>query len=130
MSSPIRSYRDLTVWQAALTLAVQVYRLIRELPRPDQFRVGDQLARSATSIAANIAEGHGRRRRAEFVRFLDIANASRCETETHLEICARLGLADSTAIATLVAQLESIGRMVTGLRRSLVRSGNRAPHDE
>jgi four helix bundle protein len=120
MPSTINSYRDLKVWKNAVELTVGIHRLVRGFPRPDQFRIGDQLARSVFSIAANIAEGHGRRRPAEFVRFLDIANGSRCETETALEVCARLELSDNAMKEELLAQCHEIGRMLTGLRRSLL----------
>ena len=121
MPSTINSYRDLKVWENAVGLTVRIHKLVRGFPRADQFRIGDQLARSVFSIAANIAEGHGRRRPAEFVRFLDIANGSRCESETALEVCVRLELVDPAMKEELLAECHEIGRMVTGLRRSLLK---------
>jgi four helix bundle protein len=122
VSPSIRSFRDLKVWNAAVDLAVEVHQLVRHLPRADQFRIGDQLARAATSVAANIAEGYGRRRPAEFIRFIDIANGSRSETETLLEVCVRLGLVLVSGQDRLASQLSAIGKMLTGLRRSILTS--------
>lgn len=81
---------------------------------------GDQMVRAATSVAANIAEGYGRRRRAEYIRFLDIANGSRCEIETQFEVCSRIEVISGTESEVLHAQSERIGRMLTGLRSRLV----------
>jgi four helix bundle protein len=68
------------------------------------------------SIAANIAEGYGRRRSGEYLRFLDIANGSRCELETRLEVCMRAALLNKETGADLLNQSEIIGRMLSRLR--------------
>ena len=58
MSSEVNTFRDLTVWQPAMELATTVYRLTNRFPRSEQFGLTAQMRRSATSIPANIAEGH------------------------------------------------------------------------
>ncbi len=122
MPTPILSYRDLKVWRDAVHFAVRIHRLVRRFPRADQFRVGDQLARAVTSIASNVAEGYGRRRSLEYLRFLDIANSSRCEAETQLAICVGLELIDFRTNEELLEASQAIGRMLTGLRRSIART--------
>lgn len=112
----IRSYRDLGVWQRGIELAVAIHRYVRSLPRTEQYAIGDQLIGCSTSIASNIAEGYGRRRSAEYLRFLDIANGSRCELETRLEVCARAELIRRETSEDLLNQSEIIGRMLTKLR--------------
>ena len=66
---PIRSYRDLRVWQEGIDLAVCVYRLTEEMPRREMYSLTDQIRRAASSVPANIAEGSGRRHTAEFCQF-------------------------------------------------------------
>ncbi|MBT9445024.1 MAG: four helix bundle protein [Hyphomonadaceae bacterium] len=56
----IRSYRDLTIWQDAMTLAETVYRLTSAFPKDELYGMTSQMRRASVSIAANIAEGHGR----------------------------------------------------------------------
>jgi hypothetical protein len=56
----IGSYRDLRVWQDAMTIAPDCYALTSGFPREEAFGMTAQIRRSAVSIAANIAEGHGR----------------------------------------------------------------------
>jgi four helix bundle protein len=117
--SGIRSHRDLEVWRKAVDLAVQVHCLVRSLPRAEQFAVGDQLIGCSTSIPANIAEGYGRRRSREYIRFLDIANGSSCELDTRLEVCGRLGLIPREEISALQQEASGIGQMLSRLRQRI-----------
>lgn len=102
-----------------MSLAVRAHLLTRKFPRGEQLRIADHLAKSATSVASNITEGYGRRRSVEYIRFRDIANGSLCKTETQLEICARLALVDEKTAAEFLEASQSIGRMLTGLHRSI-----------
>jgi four helix bundle protein len=88
----INSYRDLHVWQDGMTLAEQCYRLTKGFPREELFAMASQIRRSASSIPANIAEGHGRENTRTFVQYLRIAQGSVKELETHLLLAARVGL--------------------------------------
>ncbi len=87
----MQGYKELLVWQKAMELVEEVYRLIRSIPESERFALIDQIRRSVISIPSNIAEGRGRNTEKEFVRFLNIANGSAFELETQLIICLRLG---------------------------------------
>ena len=76
--------KDLIVWQLADELRREVIRLAESPTVQKDFRFRDQLRSAAGSIPANIAEGYGRLRHAEFVRFLDYATGSLRETEEWL----------------------------------------------
>jgi four helix bundle protein len=65
----INSYRDLRVWQDAMTLAAACYELTKAFPKEEMFGLSSQMRRSAASIAANIAEGHGREQTAPSFNF-------------------------------------------------------------
>jgi four helix bundle protein len=93
----IRSHRDLIVWRKGIDLAVETYRLARSLPAQERFVLKEQMFRASVSIPSNIAEGHGRMSKGDFVRFLRIARGSLYELETHYELCKRLGYVDDTA---------------------------------
>jgi four helix bundle protein len=69
-SRDIKSYRDLRVWQEAMAVAVECYVLTKAFPREEAYGMTAQVRRAAASIAANIAEGHGREARGSFVQFL------------------------------------------------------------
>jgi four helix bundle protein len=116
---PINSYRDLRVWQDAMSLAEASYRLTREFPREELFGLTSQIRRSAGSIAANIAEGHGRENTGSFVQSLRIAQGSLKELETHLILAERVALLPASTLQAVLAQCESLGKMVRALIRSL-----------
>lgn len=109
--SNIKNYRDLIVWQKAMSLVEEVYRILRSFPADERFRICDQLSCAVVSIPSNVAEGNGRETASEYARFLSIARGSLCETMTQLEIAKRLGYISD------YAQAESLG---TDVRRMLI----------
>ena len=115
----IRSYRDLTVWQKGMDLVVEVYRLTELFPREEQFGLVSQIRRAAVSIPANIAEGHGRLHRADFLRYLSISRGSLTEVETHLEIAIRLEYLSQDQVRQAWDLLQDTGRLLNGLIRAL-----------
>jgi four helix bundle protein len=119
----IASYRDLLVWRKAVDLAIECYRVTRHFPASETYGLASQLRRSAVSVAANIAEGHGGKHLGSYLRHLAFAHGSLMEVETHLIIAARLSYLDSAQ--TLLSATAEIGRMLNGLRTQL--SARRAP---
>ncbi|MGE5564627.1 MAG: four helix bundle protein [Parcubacteria group bacterium] len=113
------SYRDLTVWQRAMELTEEAYRVARLLPKTEEYRLTSQLVRAAVSVPANIAEGHARAGRKEFLNFLSIAGGSLAETETLLLLAARVGYVSAAQTANALARAEEVGRMLTSLKRRL-----------
>jgi four helix bundle protein len=87
----MKNFRDLQVWGKAHVLALDVYRLTARFPREELFGLTSQMRKCSASIAANIAEGCGRRGNAEFHRFLQIAAGSASELEYHILLARDLG---------------------------------------
>jgi four helix bundle protein len=115
----IKSYRDLRVWQDAMALAEAAYQLTRGFPKDETFGMSSQIRRSATSIPANIAEGHGRETTGAFVQSLRVAQGSLKEFETHLLLAGRVGLLNEPSIEMAMGQCEALGKMLRSLIRSL-----------
>jgi four helix bundle protein len=115
----INSYRDLRVWQDAMILAESCYRLTRQFPRDELFGLTSQIRRSAGSVPANIAEGHGRDNTGNFVQHLRVAQGSLKELETHLILAERVGILPSPDLQAALTLCESLGKMVRALIRSL-----------
>ncbi len=88
---PVRSYRDLTVWQRSMTLAELVYAATSQFPKSELYGLVSQMRRAAISIPSNIAEGHSRISTGGYVQFLGIARGSLAELETQIELAKRLG---------------------------------------
>jgi len=114
-----RSYRDLQVWRRALDWAEAVYRISKRWPSDERFGLTSQARRAAVSIAANIAEGAGRRTTGEFLQFVGIAKGSLAEAETLLLLSARLAYTPEDEIDDLINEANEIGRMLSGLSSSL-----------
>lgn len=116
---PIRSYRDLVVWQKSMDLVVLCHQLADQLPQSEKYGLCSQIRRAAGSIPANIAEGFGRHNRGDFVHHLWISNGSLKELETHIEVVVRLKFCARADVTKHVALCEEVGRMLLGLIRKL-----------
>jgi len=109
----VQSYRDLLVWQKSVELAIGCYRAIKNFPASERYELTIQIQKSAVSVAANIAEGHGRKTLGEYLHHLSIARGSLMELETHLIIAARLSYLRPSR--TLLEESAEVGRMLNGL---------------
>jgi len=87
----IKGFEDLEIWKEAHKLTVKIYETTRNFPKDELYGLISQLRRSASSVAANIAEGHSRDTTKEFIKFLYNARASAAETEYHLILSRDLG---------------------------------------
>jgi four helix bundle protein len=99
----IASHRDLAVWQKSVDLAVYVYELVRTFPSFERFGMSMQMTRAATSVPANIAEGHARSTRRDCARFVSIAKGSLMELETFIMISERIGYATRSTTRPLLS---------------------------
>ena len=105
-------FRELIVWQKAMTLVKSVYTLTSSLPKSEQFGLVGQARRAAVSIPANIAEGHGRNSRKDYARFLVAARGSLRELETLLLLIDDLEYA---VTGEELKQCNEVSRLLSGL---------------
>jgi len=115
----IKSYRDLLVWQKAMNLVVESYRLTNQLPKSETYGLTSQIQRAAVSIPANITEGHGRDHLGDYLRHLSIANGSLMELETHLLLIHRLDYLPMNEIEPVLSLTSEVGKMIAALSSSL-----------
>jgi four helix bundle protein len=115
----VDSYRGLIVWQKGMALVEEIYRLVKFLPREELYALSDQMRRAAVSIPSNIAEGHERDSLKEYLRFLYIAQGSRAELETQLELCMKLGYFSEDQIRLSLSLSDEISRMLRKLIKNL-----------
>jgi four helix bundle protein len=103
----IKDFKDLKVWQKAHQLGLEIIDLVDDLPDKFVYRsVSDQLLRSATSIASNIAEGYGSFSRKEYRRYLGIALKSAYETENWLRLVAESKVFQKIIVKEKIDNLE------------------------
>ena len=114
---PIRSYRDLRIYQQSYKAALEIHSLAMKFPGFERGELGSQLRRSSASIPINIAEGYGRKKSSDdFKRFLVIALGSCDETSVLLDFARDLNYIDQKCHADLKLRYEEIGR---GLNRMI-----------
>jgi len=118
------TYKDLVVWQRAIDLVVMVYRCSSRLPKDERFGLCSQIRRAAVSIPSNIAEGSGRIGKKEVAYFLAVSRGSLRELETLSTIARELGYIDAATTEKLERLASEVGRMLTGLRRSVEKRGS------
>ena len=115
----MNSYRELKVWQVGMQLAKEIYLLTGTFPKSETYGLSSQVQRSATSVPANLAEGHAKNSTKDFLRHISIAQGSLAETETHLLLAESLGYAKPDQIVMILNKCAEERRMLSGLRRSL-----------
>ena len=115
----VRHYRELIAWQKSMDLVEAVYRISKAFPKEEMYGLTNQVRRAAVSVPSNVAEGQGRGVGAEFAHHLRISNGSRQEVETQLLIADRLGFVDRADVDPVLALSEEVGRLLTGLNRSI-----------
>jgi four helix bundle protein len=114
-----RDYRDLVVWQRAQELVRAAYGVARRLPVEERFELASQIRRAATSVTANIAEGHSRPYRRDFLRYLATAYASLKELDNHLLTVESVGYVHREHIADALSLAQEVSKMLTAMRRRL-----------
>lgn len=84
------SYQDLLVWQKAMDLATDCYKITKSFSKEELFGITSQIRRSAVSVPSNIAEGQERNSKNEFIHFLGITQGSLRELETQIILSQRV----------------------------------------
>lgn len=115
----IQSYRDLNVWQEAMSIAEAVYRVSQSFPPSELYGLTTQMRRASVSIAANIAEGHGRETSRAYIQFLRVSQGSLKELETHIFLAQRVGLVDAQQTEPILDRCDKLGRMLRALIRAV-----------
>ncbi|TAK13340.1 MAG: four helix bundle protein [Acidobacteria bacterium] len=111
--------QDLIVYRLAEELRAGVIWLT-ELPSARrEFRLRDQLRSAAGSVVSNIAEGYGRQRHADFVKFIDYAAGSLRETESWLRDGGVRGLWSEDELAPALRLCRRLTPALQNLRRYL-----------
>ena len=113
-----RSFKDLIVWQKAYRLVLEVYKITKTFPRHETYCLTQQIRRAAISLPSNIAEGYGRKHKAEYQQFLSIAYASLLELETQYLLSLDLDYINKNdIIENLIKEVSSmLYRMIFPIR--------------
>lgn len=116
-----KSFKDMPIWQEAMDIAENIFKLTDKLPRKEDYGFTSQIRRATLSISANIAEAFGRHHSLNKINFYYTARGSLTETQSHLEYGNRVGYIDLSDFDTLTRKLEelhkSINKVIVTLRK-------------
>jgi four helix bundle protein len=119
----IQGLETLEVWKKSRAFVLIVYKeVLPLLPAEEKWHLNQQFRRSAQSVPANIAEGHGRFYYQDNVRFCYIARGSLTETYTHLLLAYDLKYIPDELFNRLKNQIEELIRIINGYIAYLKRS--------
>ncbi len=113
------SFRDLSVWQRSVELALQIYKLTAKFPDSEKFGLTNQLRRASVSVASNIAEGYGRSTRGEYLLFLGHARGSIFEVETQIVIAKALEFGPKQTMQVAEELCSEVGKMLGAMVKTL-----------
>ena len=117
-----KRFEDLEVWKKSHELVLKIYHITKDYPSEEKFGLVSQMRRSAVSIPANIAEGFKKRSLKDKSNFYIIAQGSVEELKYYLILSKDLGYRKDTS--ELNESIETIGKMLYGLIRSIQKSGD------
>ncbi|HZN61237.1 MAG TPA: four helix bundle protein [Planctomycetota bacterium] len=87
----ISSFTQLDVWKIAHRITLSVYKTTRGFPDDERFGLTSQARKAAVSVAANIAEGFGRRQPRDKMRFYNMSQGSLEELRYYFILAKDLG---------------------------------------
>lgn len=111
----IQSFTDLIVWQEGHKLVLTLYKETRFFPKEETYGLTNQLRRSAVSLTSNIAEGFGRKKMADRLRFYHIAQGSLMELQNQFLIARDVGYLDKRSFLRLANQSISVQKLLSRL---------------
>lgn len=107
----MHNFQELIIWQKAMDVTEEVYRLSALFPTEEKYGLTSQIRRSAISVPSNIAEGAGRNTDGEFKNFLGIASGSSNELLTQLMLSHRLELVGEKQVNPIIDQLIEVQKI-------------------
>src|ERR1039457_833675 len=116
------NFEKLETWQKAIAFADLVYEVTRNFPSDERFGLTNQMRRAAVSISSNIAEGTARNSKNDYARFLEIATGSLFEVVSQSFVGRRQGFLSEIDFRKLYTAAEEQGKMLSGLRRSVLKT--------
>ena len=105
MGDNYRDFTELDIWKLAHELRLKIYELTKFVPSDEKYNTISQIRRSASSVGANIAEGHGRFHYQENIQFCRQARGSLAETRDWLIFINDAKLSSNSNLANQCMEL-------------------------
>lgn len=111
----MQNYKDLKVWVKAHEFVLSVYTVTQNFPKEEVYGLTSQLRRAAVAIAANIAEGCGKKTQSDFANFLNISLGSANESDYYILLAKDLSYIKPDNFLSLSAHINEIKAMLINL---------------
>jgi four helix bundle protein len=113
----MKNYKELDVWINSKKLVKDTYLMTKGFPKEELYGITSQIRRSAVSVPANIAEGHGRNHSKDSIQFFHISRGSLYELETLIILATDLEYLSETNSKQLLSNIETCRKLLNGLIR-------------
>lgn len=118
------AFEKLNAWKESRILVKNVYQLLDNFPKFENYALCDQIRRSIVSVPSNLAEGSGRISIKEQLHFYEISYGSLMESYCQLILASDLKYIGTADLDQLRPQIDTVARMLNGLRSSLLKTVN------
>lgn len=113
------SLEELKVYNLAMELGENVWKVVDTWNYFQKDTIGKQLVKSADSVAANLSEGYGRYHFKENRNFCYYSRGSLFETKAWLTKAHNRGFTSIEDFNKLMLDIEVIGKMLNGYIKSI-----------
>lgn len=114
-----KGFENLVVWQKAHMFVLSVYKHTKVFPKDELFGLTSQYRRAAVSIAANIAEGYGKKGLNDKLRFYNIAEGSINECRYYVILSKDLGYVNLNESHALYNELAIVQKLLSSYSKAL-----------
>lgn len=116
----MHNFRELKIWQRAMSLAEEVYIIAQDFPKEERYGLTAQIKSCAVSIPSNISEGAGRATNKQFKYFLEISMGSGNELQTQLELAKRFNYINKESADKIIDEVFQVYKMTLAFYYTLI----------
>ncbi len=114
--SAIKFHKELKVYQAAFSTAMEIYFLSKNFPKEETYSLTDQIRRSSRSVCSNITEAWRKRRYPKYFEFkLSDSEGEAAETQNWLDFALACGYISSEKHNELYKKYDAIIGMIVNM---------------
>jgi len=107
------SFRDLTVYKKAFSLAMEIFNISKSFPKAETYSLTDQIRRSSRSVCSSIAEAYRKRRyEAHFISKTSDADMENSETQVWLDFSFECRYINNELYNDLLIKSEEVGKLL------------------
>jgi four helix bundle protein len=115
----MHNFKKLKIWQEAISLVQDNYRLTRTFPDFEKFGLVSQMNRCAVSIPSNISEGSSKSTDRHFNKYLQDSLGSAFEWETQLIVAFNENYLSEEKFKELEQKIIQIQKMISRFQSGL-----------